>query len=245
MLEYFIDILIDLALNPVGLLGGLLGGLGGGLMRGGGGGGLLGGLMGNRQGGGGGGGTGPSPGPSRAPTTSAVEQEPQEQARQTQAQQQPVRAEQQPQEKPMATQVAEQVQEGSQATIPEKVEQQSPIKGLLDETKPSAEAPDTKKGEGITPPDVINRTDDETPVARPADEVTGEVPRPEAPDGVENQLFDAVTNEQPFEFQSGLPDRDLSGTLGDSEFTAPQGYSYKQTTTVQGGLPARRYGVRV
>ena len=104
--------------------------------------------------------------------------------------------------------------------------------------------PDPKKGEMIEVQDVVNKTADDTPTARPTDELFGEVPLTEKPDGVESQLFMAGTNEQPFEFQSGLPDRDLSGTLGDSEYTAPQGYSYKQTSTVQGGLPARRYGIR-
>ena len=236
------DIIVLLSLTPVGLLGGLLGGLGGGLMRGGGGGGLLGGLLGGK-GGGGSGGTGPSPGPSRAPTTSAVEQEPQEQARQTKAQQQPVRQDQQPPERTMAQTMSDDVAKQQQTKQQAQAEKASPIKGLLDDTKPAADSPEPQKDETLEAPDVVNKTDDETPIAKPQAETVGEVPQVAAPDGVENQLFNAGTNEQPFEYQSGLPDRDISGTLSDSEFTAPQGYSYKQTTTVQGGLPARRYGI--
>lgn len=247
MIEFLTDIILYLSLAPVGLLGGLLGGLGGGLMGGlgrGGGGGLLGGLLGGK-GGGGGGGTGPSPGPSRAPTTSAVEQEPQEQARQTQAEQQPVRQEQQPPEKTMIQNTAQEVQESQQPVQQQQAEKASPIKGLLDDTKPAADMAEPRKDEPIEPPDVVNKTEDQTPIAKDQEDTLGSVPQVEAPDGVQNQMFNAATNEQPFEYQSGLPDRDISGTLGDSEFTAPQGYSYKQTTTVQGGLPARRYGVRM
>ena len=238
ILEFVGSAAIDSIQPTFGLLG-LLGGLLGGAM----GGGLLGGAM-SRMGGQGGG-QQTSPGPSRAPTTSAVEQEPQEQARQTQAQQQPVRQPTQPPQQNVLADLSDDMAQQQETKSQKQAEQASPIQGLLDETKPAPDAPEVMKDEPIEVQDPINKTDDETPVARPQEETFGEVPQVDKPEVIENQMFQAATNEQPFEFQSGLPDRDLSGTLGDSEFAAPQGYSYKQTSTVQGGLPARRYGVRM
>jgi hypothetical protein len=235
MTEYIQSILIEfLSLCPLGFFG--IGGILGGLL----GGGMLGGK-------GGGGGQQTSPGPSRAPTTSAVEQEPQEQARQTKPQQQPIRQPQQPAEKSALSSLADQVAEARRSAGVEDTKAKEAEKvtdGLLDPVDPMPDSPEPQKGELLEAQDVVNRTDTDTPTARPQEEMFGEVPQVEKPEGVENQLFDAGTNEQPFEFQSGLPDRDLSGTLSDSEYAAPQGYSYKQTSTVQGGLPARRYGIR-
>jgi hypothetical protein len=207
--------------------------------------GLLGGLLGGALGGMAGGGSSSlsGPGPSRPSQAPPVKQEPQEAPRQTQAQQQPVRQETQQPEQPLVTQdliddveQPKQVEETQKATVTE---------GLLDETKPAADPPDFQKGEELEPPDVINKTETDTPIAREQSDVVGEVPGTDKPDGVEDQLFLSGSNEQPAEFVSGLPDRDISGTLSDSEWTAPQGNSYKQTTTVAGSAPARRYGLKM
>lgn len=228
MIEALQDIIVyHLSLGPLGFLG------------------LLGGLLGGAMSKGGGGQQQSSPGPSRAPTTSAVEQEPQEAPRQTQAQQQPQRQPTQPKQQNVLQDLGDEMAEQQEPVAQKQAQQASPIQGLLDETNPAPDAPEPMKDQQLEVVDTINKTDDETPVARPQEETFGEVPIIEKPEVVENQLFNAATNEQPFDFQSGLPDRDISGTLSDSEFAAPQGYSYKQTSTVQGGLPARRYGVRM
>lgn len=179
------------------------------------------------------------PGPSRPSQAPPVKQEPQEAPRQTQPQQQPVREEVQPPEQPLVTdQLLDEVEQPKQVEATQKA---TVTQGLLDETKPSADPPDFQKGEEVEVPDVINKTETDTPIAREQSDVFGEVPGTDKPDGVEDQLFLSGTNEQPAEFVSGLPDRDISGTLSDSEWTAPQGNSYKQTTTVAGSVPSRRY----
>lgn len=237
MLEALQDIIIqNLAVSPVGIfaLAGLLGGAAARIGQ-------------ARQRASAAGGQSGGPGPGRASTTAAVESEPQETARQTAAQTQAVRQPEQPPQKSALADLAPKAgEEQTPQAVQKKVEQEK-IKvtdGLLADTKPMADAPEPKKGEMVEAQEFVNRTDDDTPISRPSEEMFGEVPQVEKPDGVENQLFMAGTNEQPFEFQSGLPDRDISGTLADSEEVAPQGYAYKQTTTVSGGLPARRYGIR-
>lgn len=242
-----LELVMLLSLTPLGffgMLGGLGGGMMGGMMGGGGkgGGGLLGGLLNNQKSGGGAAGGGaPPPGsrPQQQQFSAA-----QETAGQTAAEQQPVQQPIQPAEKPMVTQTADTISEGQQTVTQKKAEQKNPLSGLLEETKVAADTPAPQKDQVVQAPDAINKTEDSTPVAKMQGESLGDVPQVDAPEIVQNQLFDSATNKQPFEYQSGLPDRDISDTLADSEFTSPQGYQYQQQTTVGGGLPAMKYGLR-
>lgn len=215
-----------------GLLGGLLGGaIRGGIGRGGGGG-VLGGLMNRRSQGGGG-----SSMPGYAAQSSKAapqEAEQQEQAGQTKPETQQSAPPQQPPQQAMVQQATQEVAQGQPAQQPK-----SPVTGLLDEAKPAAEPPKPDTDKPPEPPSVVNRTETQTPIARPVGEQMGQTPQIEKTDLLANRLFDSGTNRQPMEFQEGLPAKHMD-TSG-SEWTPPIGLSYQQSTTVAGSVPTRRY----
>lgn len=227
-----IDLLIQLALMPVGLIG-LLGGLLGGAM----GGGMLKGMM-NRGGGG-----GPSQAPSNTPQASKSVADPVQPQAPAQEQTAPEVQNPEPVQEPAQPKVTDsllsdieqpaQVEAAKKATVTD---------NLLDPVDPIADPKPTQKGEEIEAPDVVNKTDTDTPVAQQQSEILGKTPMLEKTDALPNRVFDAGTNEQNFQFQEGMPARQVD--TGDSE-NPSMGYQYKQGSTVAGGLPRQRYGVRV
>jgi hypothetical protein len=218
-----LDFLLQLSLAPLGFIG-LLGGLMGGMMKGGGGG-------------------KPSQAPSATPQASKAVADPvQPQA----PEQEQTKAE---------TQSAEPVQEAAQPKVTEgllsDVDQPAQVAaaekvnvtdGLLDPVDPIADPKPTQKGEPIEAPDVVNKTDTDTPVAQQQSEMLGKTPMLEKTDTLANRVFDAGTNEQNFQYQEGMQARQVD--TGDAE-NPSMGYQYKQGSTVAGGLPRQRYGVRV
>lgn len=220
----------------LGLLGGLLGGaMRGGLARGGlARGGVLGGLMQRRNSGGGG---------SQMPTYSGQASksapdtpEPQEPSGQTKAETQTQAPPQQP---PQTSMVQEAAPEIAKAQPVQQQQAKSPITGLLDEAKPAPEPPPPSTDKPPEAPSVVNRTETDTPVAKPVTEQFGQTPQMEKTDLLANRLFDSGTNRQRAEFQEGMPAKHLD--TSDSEWTPPMGLSYQQPTTVAGSVPARRY----
>ena len=218
-----VEILIQLAtVMPLGFLG-LLGGLMGGMMKGGGGG-------------------KPSQAPSATPQASKSVADPvQPQA----PEQQQTSAEVQNQE-PVQEPAQPKVTEGllSDVDQPKQVEEAAKVNvtdGLLDSVDPIKDPAPTAKGEEIEPPDVINKTDADTPVAQQQSEMLGKTPLLEKTDTLANREFDAGTNEQNFQYQEGMQARTVD--TGDSE-NPSMGYQYKQGSTVAGGLPRQRYGVK-
>lgn len=210
-----------------GLLGGLLGG---GIRRGLGGGGALSGLL-NRRGGGAPQQRQSAPEPSK---DAPMSQAPEEQGGQQQAEQQPQKPVQPQAQQTVANEMATEIKE-SQPQKPE-----TPLKGLLDEA-PAAPQPQERQASNEPPPPqtVVNKTDMATPVARPADEMFGEVPAAPKLDTLRNQLLDSGTNTQPFDYQDGNPSRQPS--LSGQTMSADQGYRYVGPSGVEGALPPRRY----
>lgn len=200
------------------LLGGLLGGmLGGGLA------GRLTGMAGARRQG--------QMQSSSAPAVAKISPmapEPEESAPAVSAQQ-PEPERQPPQ--PMPVQQA--TSEVQAPVMQQQAQQQSPIKGLLDEApaSPAVESSGTDKQPQA--PSVVNRTDVPTPVARPANEQAGQVPSMFKTDGVLNQLLESGSNRQRFSYQEGMPARTPS--IEGKEF------SFQGAGSVAGALPPRRY----
>jgi len=205
------------------LLAGLLGGLVGG--------GVLGGMLGNRQRGGGSQPRNTQPEPSK---DAPMAKEPEEQAGQTQAEEQPQKPQQPPTQQPPAQQMAQQIEQAQPQKPPQ------PLDGLLDPA-PGAPEPQDTPGDNQPPPPqtVVNQAEEQTPVARPADEQFGEIPVAPLPDTLRNQLLDSGTNEQPFDFQDGNPSRQPS--LPNQSYSADQGYRFVGPSGVDGALPPRRY----
>lgn len=204
------------------LLGGLLGALGGG--------GGLRSMLGNRGGGGGG-------GFSRAPAvdrSQPQEAEPQEQPQQVAPQKRQPEPEKQPDQPLAAEQVGTKIAE---PVVQQQAEQQSPIKGLLDDAPASKEADSSGTADTPVAPSVVNNSEEMTPVTRPADEIAGSTPTLFKTDGVLNQLMDSGGNRQPMDFQEGMPARTPS--IEDRSF------QFKGPSSVDGALPARRYRARV
>lgn len=163
-----------------------------------------------------------------APMAPEAEEAPRQEAAPQQAQQ-PEPARQPPQPVPVQQATAEVQQPVAQ----QQAQQQSPIKGLLDEAP--AAPPVESSGTDSQPeaPSVVNRTAVPTPVARPANEQVGQVPSLFRSDGVLNQLLNSGSNKQPFSYQEGLPARTPS--IEDRQFT------FQGPTSVAGALPSRRY----
>jgi hypothetical protein len=200
----------------LGLLGGLLGG----------------GLLGGKKGGGGGGGIkGYSP---RAPQSPPMTPAPQEQPRQTKGEVQTAEPEKQPAQESMVDNAAQPIEQAA----PEPVKNQGALDGLLGDTKAAPTPQTPRQDEQLKPPSVVNLTGDKTPVAKMQDQQFGATPTTEKTDILSNRLFDAGGNKQPFEYQEGLPARQLQT---DSEWTPAMGLQYQQPTTVAGSVPARRY----
>ncbi len=207
----------------LGLLGGLLGG------------GLMGGMM-RRGGGGGGGGSSMPTYAARAPQSAPDAPEPQEPSGQTKAQDPQQQAPQQPPEQAMSQTAATEVAKGQPV---QQQQQKSPVAGLLDDAPTSKPPPEPGDDRPPEAPMVANRTETPNPVARQQDEQMGQVPRLETPSLLGNQLLDSGTNRQRFEYQEGMPAKQLD-TSG-SDWTPPMGLSYQQPTTVAGSVPARKY----
>lgn len=210
----------------------LLAGLLGGALRGGGLGGALRGMAGGRRGGGGSSGsTTPYPSPVNrdAPAAPEPEAQPQQQA-DVRTQPEPP---QQPAQQPPTEQVAAEV---AKPAVQQQAQNQSPIKGLLDEAPASKAVPTGGTQDEPIAPSIVNRTETMTPVSRPSDEQVGYVPSTFKTDGVLNQLLESGNNRQPVEFQEGLPSRtpNIEGAS----------FSYKGPSSVAGAIPARRYGMR-
>ena len=218
MEELLIQLATVMPLGFLGLLGGLMGGMG-------------------KKGGG-----APSQAPSATPQASKSVADPvQPQA----PEQQQTSAEVQNQE-PVQEPAQPKVTEGllSDVEQPKQVEAAAKVNvtdGLLDSVDPIKDPAPTVKGEEIEPPDVINKTDTDTPVAQQQSEMLGKTPMLEKTDTLANRVFDAGTNEQNFQYQEGMQARTVD--TGDSE-NPSMGYQYKQGSTVAGGLPRQRYGVK-
>jgi len=224
--------LMQMMLMPLGFIG-LLGGLLGGAM----GGGMLGGMMRGRGGGG-----GQSQAPSNTPQASKSVADPVQPQAPAQEQTAPEVQNPEPVQEPAQPKVTEGLlSDVEQPKQVEKAEQANVTDGLLDPVDPIADPKPTQKGEEIKAPDVVNKTDTDTPVAQQQSEMLGKTPMLEKTDLLQNRIFDAGTNEQNFQFQEGMPARQVD--TGDAE-NPTMGYQYKQGSTVAGGLPRQRYGVR-
>ena len=238
MTEIIVSLFVMLSIMPLGFLGILGGVLGGGLKRGlgggrRGGGGLLGGLLGNDSGGGKQG-SGMKTYNAQAPKSPDDTPEAQEQPQQTKAEVQQAAPEQQPRQEAMVQDTTKDVQQAQ----PKMQKQETALTGLLDEAKPTATPAEPTKDNPPEPMQIVNRTEEKTPVAPQQDGQVGETPSLERTDLLSNRLFDAGTNRQPFEFQEGMPAKQYET---DSEWTPAMGMQYKQPTTVAGSIPARRY----
>jgi len=236
----FTDFISLIALMPLGFFG-MLGGLGGGLLGGGkrGGGGLLGGLLNNDNKSSGGKKSSIKTYNAQAPQGSQSAPEEAEQEGQTAAETQAPPPPQQPKQQTMVDDMAEPIQRAQPVLQQRATEQakKTPLGSLLDDPLPAREQSAPEPGLPAPPTDVVNQTDTSTPVAQPVDEMFGQTPQLEQSELVGNQMMQAGSNRQPFAYQEGLPDRQVST---DSEWAPDMGYAYKQTSSV-GGMPTRKY----
>lgn len=138
----------------------------------------------------------------------------------------------------MVQEAAQDIQQGAQSQMQQTSEQRSPIRGLLDEAKPSAEPPKPDTDRPPEPPSVVNRTDTLSPVAPQQSEMAGSTPKLQQTDTIENRLFDSASNKQVFQFQEGMPDESVDIN---SDWAPSLGLSYQQSTTVGNSSPGRRY----
>jgi hypothetical protein len=218
-----------------GLLAGLLGGAArGGMMRGGM---MRGGLM---KGLGGRGSSGQGLGKSyggKAPQVVQEAPQPEEQGESPQPPRTQEAPPQQPPERPLAGLADNEVAQGQPKQV-NQVQQQSPVKGLLDETKPSAEPPPAAADRPPQPPSIENRTETASPVAPQQDQVLGSIPQLNQTDTLSNRLFDSANNRQVTPFQEGMPDQNVDTS---SASQPSLGMQFMQSTTVAGSAPGRRY----
>jgi hypothetical protein len=215
MIEFIQDILIYfLAIGPVGFIGAIAGLLGGGSSK-------------------------SKPDmkgySASAPKTSYQAPEPQEAAQQTEPEKQTAKPVENPRQETMVADAPETLEQKT----PELQQRAPALSNLVDTPKPRSEpGPVSQAGEIAEVPDMVNRSDEKSPVAPITGEQFGEVPKTLLGGLLPNRLFDAGTNKQPHQWQEGMPAKHFET---DSEKEPPMGLQYKQTSTVAGSVPARKY----
>jgi len=264
MFEIIQDIILDLAVNPLGFLFGLLGG-----------GGLLGGLL-NKGGGGGQGApkTGPDimvrtetpdQGASEEPATAAVPRGPrevtpaspaevkQESFKQQQAKPEPITQQlvdkktetmaETPAPKPEPTALSGLTDEAKPAKPTVAPKTTSPTDGLLDDAPPAPKpSEDVTTAGSDAVPQVVNQTDEKTPVA---ETVAGEE-LGDAPQAKPTEMADQIGKKPPKKlprvrvpFQSGNPSKQPD--MPNQEYTADQGYAFQGSSTPEDMFAPPKY----
>ena len=174
----------------------------------------------------------------RAPQSEPFEGEPQEQSGQTHGEPAQEAAPQQQPEQSFVSREAPAIAQNRTASQ-QAAARNTPLSGLLADA-PTAQAPrQQESGVPAPPPNVSNHTASLSPVSHQPEEQFGYVPTPRLTDTLRNQLMSSGSEREKFEFQEGMPAKEIE--TSDSEWTPPMGLSYRQPTTVAGSLPGMRY----